>query len=137
MKQKRAYKNSYGSQSCNLFSNGFWFWFDERSNNCSLYCTSITPTPTSQPYFHQKLIFTFSSIKNASWHVQATLPTSTRIIKKSINFFVPKKCNCCKMCKQWALTFALKHCRSSSSVSFIFATKSNFQFVLCNCWSNS
>ena len=29
---KTAYKNSYGSQSCKLFYNDFWFWLDERLN---------------------------------------------------------------------------------------------------------
>ena len=31
--EKKAYINSSGSQTCKLFSNGFWFWLDERSNN--------------------------------------------------------------------------------------------------------
>ena len=28
--EKQAYKNSSESQSCKLFSNGFWFWLEEK-----------------------------------------------------------------------------------------------------------
>ena len=40
LKQKRAYKNGSGSQSCKLFWNGFWFWLDERSLKFQLGPTS-------------------------------------------------------------------------------------------------
>ena len=32
-KKKQAYKTALAAKVANFFSNGFWFWLDDRSNN--------------------------------------------------------------------------------------------------------
>ena len=35
---KKLTKTALAAKVANFFSNGFWFWFDERSNNFSPFC---------------------------------------------------------------------------------------------------